>query len=226
MGRGHRKVQTAGNSPPVWTKHPYKNMGESYIPHEQDSDLYGWQQVRGRGSQWWVLPTTRTTRSTSWNHGHSVDGGITGMKMGLKAAGDKADKVIILSDSKAAIQAVINAGSRGKARTRDLVPLGNEICSRQSLYGPDNVAVGWVKAHVGINRNERADEMAKMGAAKEGRNHITEGGLRQWEKARRRDNRVKGGHVDVTKWDRHTASTYTQLRTNSGNLASWRKMIG
>ena len=69
------------------------------------------------------------------------DGETTGMKMGLKAAGNKEDKVIILSDSKAAIQAVINAGRRGKARTRDQVQLGNEIRSRQSLYGPDNVTV-------------------------------------------------------------------------------------
>ena len=154
------------------------------------------------------------TMATVW------DGEVTSMKMGLKAAGNIDDKVVILSDSKVAIQAVINAGRRGKARTRDLAQLGNEIRSRQSLYGPDNVTVGWVKAHVCIEGNERADEMAKMGAAKEGRNHVTEGGLRQWEKARRRDNRVKNGHLDATKWDRHTASTYTQLRTKRGNLAS------
>ena len=43
------------------------------------------------------------------------DGEITGMKMCLKAAGNKEDKVIILSDCKAAIQAVINAGRCGKA---------------------------------------------------------------------------------------------------------------
>ena len=67
--------------------------------------------------------------------------------------------------------------------------------------------------------------MAMMGAAKEVRNHITEVGLREWEKTRRRENRVKGGHLDATKWDRHTASTYIQLRTNRGNLASWRKLI-
>ena len=154
------------------------------------------------------------------------DGEITGMNIGLRAAGNKEDKVIILSDSKAAIQAVIKVGRRGKARTRDLVQMGNEIRNRQSLYGPDNVAVGLVKVHIGIEGNEKADMMAKMEAAKEGRNHVIEGGLRQWEKARRRDNRLKGGHLDVTKWDRHTASTYTQHRTNRGNLASWRKLIG
>ena len=44
------------------------------------------------------------TMSTVW------DGEITGMKLGLRAAGNTEEKVIILSDSKAAIQAVINAG--------------------------------------------------------------------------------------------------------------------
>ena len=154
------------------------------------------------------------------------DGNITGMKMDLKAAGNIEDKVIILSDSTAAIQVVINAGRRSETRTRDLVQLGNNIGCGQDLYGPDNATVGWVKAHVGIEGNERADEMAKIGAAKEGRNHVTERDLRQWEQARSRDNRVKGGHLDATKWDRHTMSTYTQLRTNRGNLASCRKLIG
>ena len=137
------------------------------------------------------------------------DGEITGMKMGLRAAGNTDNKVIILSDSKAAIQGVINARRRGKARIRDLVQLGNDIRSRQDLYGPDNVTVGWVEAHVGIEGIERADEMAKIGAAEEGRNNVTEGGLGQWEKARRRDNRGESGHMNATKWDRHTASTYT-----------------
>ena len=91
------------------------------------------------------------------------------MKLGLRAAGNTEEKVIILSDSKAAIQAVINAGRRGKARTRDLAHLGQQIRYRQDLYGQNNVAVGWVKAHVGIAGNERADQMVKMRAAKEGR---------------------------------------------------------
>ena len=64
------------------------------------------------------------TMATVW------DGEITGMKMGLRAAGNTKEKVIILSDSKAAIQAVINAGRRGKARTRDLAHLGQQIRHR------------------------------------------------------------------------------------------------
>ena len=76
------------------------------------------------------------TMATVW------DGEITGMKMGLRAAGNTEEKVIILSDSKAAIQAVINAGRHGKARTRDLAHLGQQIRNRQDLYGQDNVAVG------------------------------------------------------------------------------------
>ena len=124
---------------------------------------------------------------------------ITGMKMGLKAAGNIENKVIILSDSKAAIQVVINAGRRGKARTRELVQLEGKIRDQRDLYGQDNVNIGWVKVHIGIEGDQRADEMAKMGAAKEGRNHVTEGGLRQWEKAERRNNRVRVGHLDAKK---------------------------
>lgn len=68
--------------------------------------------------------------------------------------------------------------------------------------------------------------MAKVGAAKEERNHETEGGLRQWEKAKRRDNRVRVGYLKATKSDRHTASIYTQFSTNRSKLASCNKSIG
>lgn len=42
------------------------------------------------------------------------------------------------------------------------------ILYRQCLYGDDNISLGWVKAHVGIAGNDKADEIAKMGAAKGG----------------------------------------------------------
>ena len=99
--------------------------------------------------------------------------------------------------------------------------LGNEVHHRQGLYGLDNITVGWVKTHVGIEGNERANEMAKIGAAKEGRNHVTEGGLLQWEKGRRRDNRMKAGYLDAMKCDKYTTWTYTKLKSNRGNLSSF-----
>ena len=147
------------------------------------------------------------TMATVW------DGEITGMKIGLRAASNKEDKVIILSDSKAAIQAVINSGRRGKAQTRDLVQLGNYIRTRQDLYRPDNVTGGWVKAQVGIEGNERADEMAKMGAAKEGRNHVTKGSLRQWK---RRGEEITGRRVGT--WMRRNGIDTLRRHTNSLEL--------
>ena len=154
------------------------------------------------------------------------DGEITGMERGLKATANHDGKVIILADSKAAIQAVVNAGRRGKARTKSLCQLSAAISNWQVQHGPDNVAIGWVKSHIGIEGNERADEMAKMGSEKEGRDTATEGGLRQWEKERRRQVRVRKGYIDITKWHRGAASTYAQLRTNRGNLACWLEQIG
>ena len=94
------------------------------------------------------------TIATVWH------GEINCMTMGLKVVGNTENKVIIVYDSKAAIRAVINAGSHGKALTRDLMKLGNELRHRQGLYGPDNVMIGWVKAQIGIEGNEGADEMA------------------------------------------------------------------
>ena len=37
--------------------------------------------------------------------------------------------------------------------------------------------------------------------------------------------RGRKGLIDITKWHRNAASTYAQLRTNRGNLASWLVLI-
>ena len=49
------------------------------------------------------------------------------MERGLKAAANYEGKVIILSDSKAAIQATKNAGKSSKARTRSMYQLSTTI---------------------------------------------------------------------------------------------------
>ena len=125
----------------------------------------------------------------------------------------------------AAIQATRNAGKCGKARTKSLCQLSTTIFSWQTHYGSDNVAFRWVKSHIGIDENEKADKMAKMGSEKEGRERVTEGVLRQWEKDRRRQVRVRKGFIDITKWHKNAPSTYTQLRMNRRNLTSWLVLI-
>jgi len=117
------------------------------------------------------------------------DGGVAGMRKALEKVGrDK--KILILSDSQAAIAAVKQAGQTGKARTRDLRKIVQQIGRRQENLGPDAVRFGWVKSHIGITGNEKADEQAKLGTEDIYPNplYITEGGLKQeWKKRREAD---------------------------------------
>ena len=68
--------------------------------------------------------------------------------------GPRGRGMLILADSMAAIQAVKKDGRTGKARSRELVRVIKEVRRR------GNVRFAWVKAHVGIPGNERADRSA------------------------------------------------------------------
>ena len=83
-----------------------------------------------------------------------------------------------------------------------------------------------MKAHIGIMGNEGADNAAKEGTTKDTQGEITEGGLRQDLKELRKANRSEEGFLCVSGWDRHSATTYSQLRTGKGNLQSWKYLIG
>ena len=87
---------------------------------------------------------------------------------------------------------------------------------------------GWVKAHVGVWGNERADAMAKAGCEMVGPSRATEGGVRAlWKKFRAGERSVAGlvgGRV--SKWGRRAVSRYAQLRTGKGDLGAWRARLG
>ena len=74
--------------------------------------------------------------------------------------------VLILADSVAAIRAVKKAGRTGKARTGELARVLREVkkreVQRQQSGGGSGVRFAWVRAHVGIPGNGRADQQAKF----------------------------------------------------------------
>jgi len=159
------------------------------------------------------------------------DGEVVGMRGGIQMVPED-HKILLLSDSQAAIAAVRKAGRTGRARTGELKEVVEEIRKRQQNLGPDAVRFAWVKAHVGTRGNEKADRMAKAGAElgdeDEGMQKvITEGGLRQeWKRRRAEERKVKGtGMGRVVKWNRKARVNYVHCRTGKGNLQAWRHVL-
>jgi len=141
-------------------------------------------------------------------------------------------RILVLSDSQAAIAAMRKAGRTGRARTGELKEVVEEVRKRQKNLGPDAIRFAWVKAHVGTRGNEKADQMAKSGAElgdeDEGMNKvITEGGLRQeWKRRRAEERKVKGtGMGRVVRWNRKARVNYVHCRTGKGNLQAWRHVL-
>ena len=136
------------------------------------------------------------------------DGEVAAIKGGLRAT--KQRKVLILSDSQAAVMAIKKAGRTGRARTKELRRTMDLIAERQEELGPGVVWITWVKAHVGIEGNEKADEMAKLGTIQRPRHLvITEGGLNQWWKEIGRQERQVTDTGGVIKWERKARANYT-----------------
>ena len=138
-------------------------------------------------------------------------------------AWDKSGKVIVLTDSQAAIAAIKKAGRTGKARMGELRKVMRKIEEKRSALGPNVVSLGWVKSHIRIKGNEEADKKAKLCADIEDPAFpVMEGSLKEaWKKMRKEERCVRGTREGrVVKWERKARVSYVHCRTNKGNLQS------
>ena len=99
--------------------------------------------------------------------------------------------MLVLSDSTAALPAIVRAARSGRGRTRDLVEVVDEV-GRRGRLGL-STQFGWVTAHAGIGGNERADLMAKAGGRESLLPQVTEGGVRAYWKGVRSGERAQRG---------------------------------
>ena len=132
-----------------------KEAGEGRLVVYTDGSRDGGGQV---GGGWYALENGAGSVAvgsfaTVW------DGEVAGVRQALRMAPEV--DVLVLSDSTAALQAIMRAARSGRGRTRDLVEVVNEV-GRRRLLGL-STRFRWVKAHTGIDGNERADLMAKAG---------------------------------------------------------------
>ena len=102
------------------------------------------------------------------------DGEIAGMRLALESL--SVAPLLVLSDSEAALAAVRNAASAGRARTTDLKRVVDLV--GEWVMAGEEIRFGWVKAHVGVWGNQRADALAKRGCPREDPPRATEGGVR------------------------------------------------
>ena len=159
------------------------------------------------------------------------DSEIVGMRGGIQMVPED-HKILLLSNSQAAIAAVRKARRTGRARTVELKEVVKKVRKRQNNLGPDAVRFVSVKAHVGTCGIGKADQMAKagteLGDEDEGiQKVITEGGLRQkWKSRRAEERKVKGtGMRRVVRWNRKAPVNYVHCRTGKGNLQAWRHVL-
>ena len=103
------------------------------------------------------------------------------------------------------------------------------ISDCEKEFGAGAISLAWVKAHMGIPGNERADLEAKSAVETGGGTAVMEGGMRAMVKEGRKKERVVKvfcmGRVE--RWSSSLAvMAYSQLRMRKGQLATCRHKFG
>ena len=104
------------------------------------------------------------------------DGKVAGIPQALRMAPEI--DILVLSNSTAALQPIKTAAHSVRGTSRDLVEVVDEV-GILDLMGP-STRFCWVKAHVGIDGNERVDLMRKAGCRESLLPQMTESGVRAY----------------------------------------------
>ena len=204
------------SSPAVW-EWAIREAGEErmvvYTDCSRDGDgrVGGGLHARGNGAGRVAVGNIATV----W------DGEVAGIRQALRMAPEI--DILVLSDSTAALHAIKHAARDGRGHSRDLVDEVGRRC-RMGL----STRFGWVKAHIGIDGNEKADLMAKTGCKESLLPQVTEGGVRAyWKEVCGRERAQRGlGSGRVVRWNRRAVLRYTHLRVGKGDVGEWRRVIG
>ena len=142
-----------------------------------------------------------------------------------RALASDEDMLLILTDSMAAKNTVINLAAGNPPRSQIERDIKQALHRRESLKL--DTGISWVRSHIGIRGNELADQRATFeshrGQIAGEQGPVTEGGIRQTSKESRASYRTvpgfgKGRAVD---WKRRALSAYTWMRTGKGPQAQW-----
>ena len=132
-----------------------EEAGEGRLVVYTDGSRHSGGQVRGG----WYAPENGAGSVAVGRIATVWDGEVAGIRQALRMAPEV--DMLVLSDSTAALWAIVRAVRSGLGRTRDLVEVVDEV-GRRRLLGL-STRFGWVKAHTGVDGNERADLVAKAG---------------------------------------------------------------
>ena len=172
------------STPEVWDR-AIKEAGEGKLVVYTDGSRDSGGQVGGG----WHAPENGAGSVAVGSIATVWDGEEACIHQALRMAAEV--DMLVLSDSMAALQAIVRAAQSGRGRTRDLVEVVDEV-GRRGRLGL-STPFRWVKAHAGIDGNQRADLMAKAKCWESLLPQITEGRVRAYWKGVRSGVRAQRG---------------------------------
>ena len=181
----------------------------------------------GRSGGWGLGEVERKVwGEAAWYGSHCMEGEVAGIEDGIRNC--PRGPVWILSDSKAAIAAVANAGKMRRASTGSLANAVARMVYRIRRRRQGAVKLSWVKEHAGVVGNEEADKRAGWCTSRTGERSVTECSIWACGKAARRAEReCEGfGMGRAVEWGRRALTNYTHARTGKGKLWYWRELVG